>query len=245
VPAELSGGISLCAPYPRPSVFPLEEFDPPREKRSSARSFWESHTRHSRCSGSSSFEYTRARAAHNVSAKVLPFRKSIDGPSAEPSWTGFQCLPPSLVCNNTPSVDHSRAILLHLQNRLTRGVYHRWREASLSTTHHRQSSQRPQRFTCDQDLIPRKKSGLLIDEPNVIEVELASQRGFYLPLRGGQSTLDAWVRPFHLTTLQLRLRTQESAAALSPGTVPSTIRTSKDRKQLASRVRQHPNPYRP
>jgi hypothetical protein len=50
----------------------------------------------------------------------------------------------------------------------------------------------------------------------------------------GQSTLDAWVRPFRRTTLQLRLRTQESAAALSPGTGPSTIRTSKDRKQLAS-----------
>ena len=41
--------------------------------------------------------------------------------------------------------------------------------------------------------------------------------------RSGQSTLDAWVRPFHRTTLQLRLRTQESAATLSPGTVPSTI----------------------
>ena len=44
-------------------------------------------------------------------------------------------------------------------------------------------------------------------------------------LRSGQSTLDARVRPFRRTTLQLRLRTQESAAALSPGTVPSTIRT--------------------
>jgi len=73
-------------------------------------------------------------------------------------------------------------------------------------------------------------------------------------LRSGQSTpdaatLDAWVRPFRRTTLQLRLRTQESAAALSPGTVPSTlrttIRTSKDRKQLASPMRQPPNPYRP
>jgi hypothetical protein len=41
--------------------------------------------------------------------------------------------------------------------------------------------------------------------------------------RSGQSTLDAWVRPFRRTTLQLRLRTQESAAALSPGTAPSTI----------------------
>jgi hypothetical protein len=30
-------------------------------------------------------------------------------------------------------------------------------------------------------------------------------------LRGGQSTLDACVRPFHRTTLHLRLRTQESA----------------------------------
>ena len=59
-------------------------------------------------------------------------------------------------------------------------------------------------------------------------------------LRSGQSTLDAWVRPFRRTTLQLRLRTQESAAALSPGTVPSTIRTSKDRKQLASPMRQPP-----
>ena len=59
-------------------------------------------------------------------------------------------------------------------------------------------------------------------------------------LRGGQSTLDAWVRPLHRTTLRLRLRTQESAAALSPGTVPSTIRTSKDRKQLASPMRQPP-----
>src|ERR1017187_2120646 len=45
-------------------------------------------------------------------------------------------------------------------------------------------------------------------------------------LRSGQSTLDAWVRPFRRTTLQLRLRTQESGAALSPGTVPSTIRTN-------------------
>jgi hypothetical protein len=44
-------------------------------------------------------------------------------------------------------------------------------------------------------------------------------------LRSGQSTLDAWVRPFRRTALQLRLRTQESAATLSPGTVPSTIRT--------------------
>jgi hypothetical protein len=64
-------------------------------------------------------------------------------------------------------------------------------------------------------------------------------------LRSGQSTLDAWVRPFRRTTLQLRLRTQESAAALSPGTVPSTIRTSKARQKLASPMRQPPNPYRP
>src|SRR5207253_1857631 len=64
-------------------------------------------------------------------------------------------------------------------------------------------------------------------------------------MRSGQSTLDVWVRPFHRTTLQLRLRTQESAAAFSPGTVPSTIRTSKDRKQLASPMRQPPNSYRP
>ena len=64
-------------------------------------------------------------------------------------------------------------------------------------------------------------------------------------LRSGQSTLDAWVRPFRRTTLQLRLRTQESAAALSPGTVPSTIRTtSQHRQQLASPMRQPPNPYR-
>jgi hypothetical protein len=35
-------------------------------------------------------------------------------------------------------------------------------------------------------------------------------------LHSGQSTLDARVRPFRRTTLQLRLRTQESAAALSP-----------------------------
>jgi hypothetical protein len=48
-------------------------------------------------------------------------------------------------------------------------------------------------------------------------------------LRSGQSTLDACLRPFHRTTLPLRLRTQELAAALSPGMVPSTIRTSKDR----------------
>jgi len=59
-------------------------------------------------------------------------------------------------------------------------------------------------------------------------------------LRSGQSTRDAWARPFRRTTLQLRLRTQESAAALSPGTVPSTIRTSKDWKQLASPMRQPP-----
>ena len=64
-------------------------------------------------------------------------------------------------------------------------------------------------------------------------------------LRSGQSTLDAWVRPFRRTTLQLRLRTQESAAALLPGTVPSTIRTSKDRKKRASRSASPPNPYRP
>ncbi len=64
-------------------------------------------------------------------------------------------------------------------------------------------------------------------------------------LRSGPSTLEAWVQPFRRTTLQLRLRTPESAAALSPGTVPSTIRTSKDRKQLASPMRQLPNPYRP
>jgi hypothetical protein len=32
-------------------------------------------------------------------------------------------------------------------------------------------------------------------------------------LRGGQSTLDAWMRLFRRTTLQLLLRTQESAAA--------------------------------
>src|SRR5260370_21394812 len=64
-------------------------------------------------------------------------------------------------------------------------------------------------------------------------------------LRSGQSTLGAWVRPFRRTTLQLRLRTQESAAALSPATVPSTIRTNKDPKKLASPMRQSPNPYRP
>jgi len=34
--------------------------------------------------------------------------------------------------------------------------------------------------------------------------------------------------------LQGRLRTQESAAALSPGTVPSTIRTTSQRQKLAS-----------
>jgi hypothetical protein len=60
-------------------------------------------------------------------------------------------------------------------------------------------------------------------------------------LRGGQSTLDAatldaWVGPFRRTTSQLRLRTQESAAALSPGTVPSTIRTTKERKKLTKAV---------
>jgi len=38
-------------------------------------------------------------------------------------------------------------------------------------------------------------------------------------LRSGPSTLDAWVRPFRRTTLQLQLRTQESAAAPSFGIV--------------------------
>ena len=42
-------------------------------------------------------------------------------------------------------------------------------------------------------------------------------------LRSGRSTLDGSVRPFRRTTLQLQLRTQESTAAPSPGTVPSTI----------------------
>src|SRR5260370_20652086 len=64
-------------------------------------------------------------------------------------------------------------------------------------------------------------------------------------LRSGQSTLGAWVRPFRRTTLQLRLRTQESAAALSPRTGPSTIRTSKDLNNLTSPTRHSPNPYRP
>ena len=64
-------------------------------------------------------------------------------------------------------------------------------------------------------------------------------------LHRGQSTLDAWVRPFRPTTLQLRLRTQESAEDLLPGTVPATIKTSKDRKKRASQMPQPPNPYRP
>lgn len=33
-------------------------------------------------------------------------------------------------------------------------------------------------------------------------------------MRSGQSTLDAWLRPFRRTTFQVLLRTQESAAAL-------------------------------
>jgi hypothetical protein len=55
-------------------------------------------------------------------------------------------------------------------------------------------------------------------------------------LRSGQSNPDAWVRPFRQTTLQLRLRTQESAAALSPETVPSTISLAYGELERASKI---------
>ena len=58
-------------------------------------------------------------------------------------------------------------------------------------------------------------------------------------LRSVNLLLDAWVRPFRRTTLQLTANTRIGGSPFAwDGS--STIRTSKDRKQLARPMRQPP-----